>query len=140
MKTILVEGITDYHIIQALFCDKLNGNIEVRITHGFANMIAMAKTLIDYNHQVLMIADSDCTEPNNVRATYVRFQNDVSIGRTFNIVWMEPCIESVLKRVLGESETPKRKRNIVFNRENKEKLLGNNEFKMIKDFMEEKQQ
>lgn len=136
MKTILVEGITDYRIIQALFKDKLNGNIEVRITHGFANMIAMAKTLIDYNHQVLMIADSDCTEPNNVRASYERFQNDVSIGRTFNIVWMEPCIESVLRRVIGVHENPKRKSHIAFSRENNEKLLDTSEFKKIKDFLE----
>lgn len=135
MKTILVEGITDFNIIQALFKDRLDGSAEIRITHGFANMIAMAKTLIDYNHQVLMIADSDSNEPNNVRASYERFQNDVSIGRTFNIVWMEPCIESVLRQVLGGHEGQKRKSHITFSRENKEKLLNRNEFKLIKDFI-----
>lgn len=136
MKIILVEGQTDSIIVRALFGDKLRDNTEIRITHGFSSMIAMAKTLIDYDYKVLLVADSDSNDPNNnVRSYFERYQTEALAGRRPEIVWMEPCIENVISRAHVDARTKKGLSSANTIKHYKADILRLTEFKKISDFL-----
>lgn len=139
MKTIVVEGETDYVVMKTLFPQMKVNDVTIRIAQGFSNVFAVAKTLIDYGVEVLAVLDTDTNIPgNDNRVIMKRIQESGLAGRTINIVWMDSSIEDVLSRTNTEMFSKKAKginlKQAVL--DNKVALLELDEFKQIQDFIE----
>ena len=138
MKTIVVEGHTDFIVMKALFPQMRENDVTIRIAQGFSNVFAVAKTLIDYGVEVLAVLDTDTRIPgNDNRVIMKRIQESGLAGRTINIVWMDSCIEDVLCKTNAEMFSRKA-RGINLKQavlDNKEALLKLDEFKQIQEFI-----
>lgn len=114
-------------------------DVTIRIAQGFSNVFAVAKTLIDYGVEVLAVLDTDTRIPgNDNRIIMKRIQESGLVGRTINIVWMDSCIEDVLRKTNSEMFS-KKTRGVNLKQavlDNKESLLELDEFKQIQEFVE----
>ena len=139
MKTIVVEGHTDFIVMETLFPQMRINDVTIRIAQGFSNVFAVAKTLIDYGVEVLAVLDTDTRIPgNDNRVIMKRIQESGLAGRTINIVWMDSCIEDVLSKTNAEMFS-KKARGVNLKQavlDNMEALLKLDEFKQIQEFIE----
>lgn len=135
MKTIIVEGCTDEIIISTLFEDILIGKVEIRVAMGFSNAISIAKTLIDFHQKVLLVmdTDSDCSIYDN-RTIFNRLNTGRFPSRYGKVIWMDPCIDSILSQIIPDIKGKGRKINDVI-KNNKEKILQIKEFQEIRKFI-----
>ena len=111
MKSIVVEGKFDYLVLETLFPQMSRRRVVLRVAYGFSNVFAVSKTLVDYGHEVLAVLDTDTNvSGNDNRVIMNRIQSKGYVGRKINIVWMDSCIEDVLRRAI-----PKMSRSINAN-------------------------
>lgn len=137
MKAIVVEGKTDYHVLEALFPDIQKKEFKLHLANGFSGVLAVSKALIDYGCEVLAILDTDTRiSGNDNRNIMSRIQSTGLLTRSINIVWMDSCMEDVLKKV-----DPGIQLKYVgaalqqYIRKYKEAILQLNEFRLIQDFI-----
>lgn len=106
---------------------------------GFSNVISVARALIDYGEDVLMIMDTDSNIPNHDKRHIIDHIGRISMtGRPFEIVWMDPFIERVIERVVPEiSEIRKtNSRNIVnLIIDKRNSILSLEEFEKIRNYI-----
>lgn len=135
MKTIIVEGCTDEIIISTLFEDILIGKVEIRVAMGFSNAISIAKTLIDFHQKVLLVMDTDSDRSiYDNRTIFNRLNTGRFPSRYGKVIWMDPCIDSILSQIIPDIKEKGRKINDVI-KNNKEKILQIKEFQEIRKFI-----
>lgn len=138
MKSIVVEGKTDSVVLQTLFPDMMEKEVSIRIAQGFSNVLATSKTLIDYGYEVLAMLDTDSKMPGkDIREIVKRMQSSGVAGRTVDIVWMDSCIEDVLRKanpVMFSKKAGGVSLKQAINK-NKDALLALEEFKKIQEFI-----
>ena len=87
MKTIVVEGKTEYIVLQALFPQLATNGITIRVAYGFSNVFSLSRALIDYGMETLIILDTDSNIlGHDNRVVLQRIDSSVFIGREMNIV------------------------------------------------------
>lgn len=135
MKTIIVEGCTDEIIISTLFEDILIGKVEIRVAMGFSNAISIAKTLIDFHQKVLLVMDTDSDRSiYDNRTIFNRLNTGRFPSRYGKVIWMDPCVDSILSQIIPDIKGKGRKINDVI-KNNKEKILQIKEFQEIRKFI-----
>lgn len=135
MKTIIVEGCIDEIIISTLFEDILIGKVEIRVAMGFSNAISIAKTLIDFHQKVLLVMDTDSDRSiYDNRTIFNRLNTGRFPSRYGKVIWMDPCIDSILSQIIPDIKGKGRKINDVI-KNNKEKILQIKEFQEIRKFI-----
>jgi hypothetical protein len=141
MKSIVVEGQSDYIVMETLFPEMARYNVTLRVALGFSNVFAVAKSLIDHGIDVLAVLDTDTNIPgNDNREIMTRIQKLGVAGRIINIVWMDSCLEDVLRKgnitIIDKSRSGGEKlRQEVL--KNKSALLRLDEFRKIQEFINE---
>lgn len=139
MKTIVVEGKTEYIVLQALFPQLATNGITIRVAYGFSNVFSLSQALIDYGMETLIILDTDSNIlGHDNRVVLQRIDSSVFIGREMNIVWMDPCIELVLHKVIPEIRHLRKSDNREIRTiisQNRETILDLEEFKKIEEFI-----
>ena len=137
MKSIVVEGHVDYEILRILFPDIQKNKIAIRPAQGFSGVFAVSKTLADYGFDVLAILDTDTHIPGNDNKKVMNRISDFGlIGRDINIVWMDSCLEDVLRKV--DSNINLGYKGVVLQQsihKNRDGILKLNEFKAIQEFI-----
>ena len=139
MKAIVVEGLTEYTVLNTLFPTMAGKNVKLYVAQGFSNVFASAKSLIDFGFDVLAVLDTDTNIPgNDNREIMKRIQTSGLVGRPINIVWMDACIEDVLRKV-NSNMFQEKNRGIILKQavnKNKNAILALDEFRKIQEFIE----
>lgn len=108
------------------------------MAQGLSNVFASAKSLIDFGFDVLAILDTDTNIPgNDNREIMKRIQTSGLAGRPINIVWMDACIEDVLRKA-NSNMFQKKSKGIVLKQavnKNKDAILALEEFRKIEEFI-----
>lgn len=138
MKAIVVEGLTEYTVLNTLFPTIERKKVKLYVAQGFSNVFASAKSLIDFGFDVLAILDTDTNIPgNDNREIMKRIQTSGLAGRPINIVWMDACIEDVLRKA-NSNMFQKKSKGIVLKQavnKNKDAILALEEFRKIEEFI-----
>ena len=139
MKVIVVEGLTEYTVLDTLFPALAGKKVKLYVAQGFSNVFASAKSFIDFGFDVLAVLDTDTNIPgNDNRDIMKRIQTSGLAGRPINIVWMDACIEDVLRRA-NLNMFQKNNRGIILKQavnKNKDAILALDEFRKIEEFIE----
>ena len=140
MKYLVVEGLFESQIIDCLFPDLTIKGVTLRVASGFSNTLAFTKSLVDYGFEVLTIIDTDTNIPDNDnREILNRIRSIGYIRNAIKIVWMDPCMANVVRKVIPDfpDDIEKGFSVIQLSRKiNKYKndILKLNEFRIISDF------
>ena len=141
MKAIIVEGKTDYVVLNYLFPQLAERRVVVHIAQGFSNVFAIARTFLDHSYEVLVMMDTDSHIPGNDNKNIIeRILSNSPYGRGLKIVWMDPFIERVLDRAVpgffhGNKPTIHNLR--TFLESNRNNILRLDEFQKIESFIDE---
>ena len=141
MKSIVVEGKTDFVVLDTLFPEIKEKGIMLRSAQGFSNVFAVSKTFMDYGYKVLIMLDTDSNILGHDNRIIVdRIQSNVMVGRMMNIVWMDSCLEKVLERAVPGiwriKKTNTHELGSVIS-ENRRAIKDLEEFKKIAEFIDE---
>lgn len=139
MKVIVVEGESDALILRNLFPDIGRNNIAIKVANGFSNILAIAKTLIDYGCDVLLIMDTDSNVPGiNNRESFQHLCDTPLVGRFPNIVWMDPYIEAVISKANLQFVLHKKisSKNLSIIVEHRNRICQLSEFMQINEFIQ----
>ena len=141
MKSIVVEGKTDYVVLDTLFPEIREKGIMLRSAQGFSNVFAVSKTLMDFGYKVLLMLDTDTNiHGHDNRVIVERIQSNNIAGRRTNIVWMDSCLEMVLEKAvpgiwhIKKANTHELADVVWHNRQTIKEL---EEFRRIAEFIEE---
>lgn len=143
MKSIVVEGKTDFVVLDTLFPEIREKGIMLRSAQGFSNVLAVSKTLMDFGYKVLIMLDTDTNiHGHDNRVIVERIQSNIISGRRTNIVWMDSCLEMVLEKAVPDIWHIKKTNThelaeVVWH--NRQAIKELEEFKRIAEFIEEKE-
>ncbi|MCQ2249766.1 MAG: hypothetical protein MJZ66_01515 [Bacteroidales bacterium] len=87
---IVVDSKSDSSVIKALFP---NSNMNVMIANGFSNVLAISTTLIDFKQNLLIVTDAGADKEKKSWLMH-------SILGDCNVVWMDPNMDTVLKKAV----------------------------------------
>lgn len=139
MKSIVVEGKTDYYVLKILFPHLNDRNVEVRVAQGFSNVFAVSKSLVDYGYEVLAVLDTDSNiHGDDNRKIMSRLLSPSMTGRKIDVVWMNSCLEDVLKKASPNIHLNHGNGIILQQsiRKNKASILRLDEFQQIQSFID----